>query len=219
MRLAAVALALFALPAVAVEPKTEDEKTLYAIGLLMSQNLAPLGVNDAELAIVMQGVTDGAMKKPPKVKLDEYGPKIQGLVQARAAKLGEAEAAKGKAYVEAEAKKKGAKKTKSGAVYQETKAGSGPSPAATDTVKVHYKGTLLDGKVFDSSIERGEPIDFPLNGVIPCWTEGVAMMKKGGKARLVCPADTAYGDRGAPPDILPGATLVFEVELLDVVKK
>jgi FKBP-type peptidyl-prolyl cis-trans isomerase FkpA len=218
-RLALVVAALVALPALAADPKTEDEKTLYAIGLVMSQNLAPLGLNDGELAVVMSGISDGALKKPPKVKLDEYGPKIQGLAQARAAKVAEAEVARGKAYVESEGKKKGSKKTKSGAIYQETKAGSGPSPGPTDTVKVHYKGTLLDGKVFDSSIDRGEPIDFPLDGVIPCWTEGVGMMKKGGKARLVCPAELAYGDRGAAPDILPGSTLVFEVELLDIVKK
>lgn len=220
MRLALIALVLAAsVPALAADPKTEDEKTLYAIGLVMSQNLAPLGLDDGELKVVLQGLTDGAKKAAPKVKLEEYGPKIQGLAQARAAKVADMEKARGKSFVDAEAKKKGAQKTKSGAVYQETKAGSGPSPAPTDTVKVHYKGTLMDGKVFDSSIDRGEPAEFPLNGVIPCWTEGVGMMKKGGKARLVCPADLAYGDRGAPPDILPGATLIFDVELLDIVKK
>jgi FKBP-type peptidyl-prolyl cis-trans isomerase FkpA len=219
---AAIALALVLLSsgaAQAVEPKTEDEKTLYAIGLVMSQNLTVLGLSDAELAHVVQGVQDGATKKAARVKLEEYGPKIQGMVQARAAKLGELARAAGKTYQDAEAKKKGVKKTSTGLLYQETKAGSGPSPAPTDTVKVHYKGTLIDGKVFDSSIERGEPIDFALNQVIPCWTEGVGMMKKGGKARLICPPDLAYGEKGAPPDILPGSTLVFEVELLDIVKK
>ena len=101
-------------------------------------------------------------------------------------------------------------------VYIEQKKGTGASPKATDTVKVHYKGTLVDGKTFDSSYDRGEPAQFPLNGVIPCWTEGVQKMAVGGKAKLVCPPAIAYGDRGSPPVIPPGATLVFEVELLEV---
>ena len=93
---------------------------------------------------------------------------------------------------------------------------TGAFPTASDTVKVHYHGTLRDGTVFDSSVDRGTPVDFPLNGVIPCWTEGVQKMKVGGKARLVCPASLAYGDRGAPPKIKPGAALVFDVELLGI---
>ena len=98
------------------------------------------------------------------------------------------------------------------------KPGTGPTPKPTDTVKVHYHGTLTDGTVFDSSVQRQEPASFPLNQVIPCWTEGVQTMKVGGKSRLVCPSTIAYGDRGAPPTIKPGATLVFEVELLEIVK-
>ena len=96
--------------------------------------------------------------------------------------------------------------------------GTGPAPKATDRVKVHYHGTLTDGTVFDSSVKRGEPAEFRLNGVIPCWTEGVQTMKVGGKSRLVCPSAIAYGDQGAPPRIIPGATLIFEVELLEIVK-
>ena len=103
-------------------------------------------------------------------------------------------------------------------VVKTIKEGSGPKPAATDKVKVHYQGTLTDGTVFDSSIKRGEPATFPLNGVIKCWTEGLQEVKVGGKARLVCPANIAYGDRGSPPTIKPGATLVFDVELLEIVK-
>jgi len=106
--------------------------------------------------------------------------------------------------------------TASGLVYESLKEGSGASPKATDTVKVHYRGTFMDGKEFDSSYKRGEPTEFPLNRVIPCWTEGVQRMKPGGKARLTCPPAIAYGARGAGGVIPPNATLNFEVELLSV---
>ena len=106
--------------------------------------------------------------------------------------------------------------TKSGLVYRSLQDGTGASPAASDKVKVHYKGTFPDGKEFDSSYKRNEPTEFPLNGVIPCWTEGVQLMKKGGKAKLTCPAAIAYGSRGAGGVIPPNATLVFEIELLAI---
>lgn len=108
--------------------------------------------------------------------------------------------------------------TGSGLVYESLKEGTGASPVATDTVKVHYRGTLADGKEFDSSYKRGEPTEFPLNRVIPCWTEGVQKMKPGGKARLTCPPGIAYGARGAAGVIPPNATLQFEVELISVRK-
>ena len=116
----------------------------------------------------------------------------------------------------AAAKEAGAQVTKSGLVYRSLKDGTGSSPAATDKVKVHYKGSFPDGKEFDSSYKRGEPTEFPLNGVIPCWTEGVQLMKTGGKAKLTCPSSIAYGQRGAGGTIPPNATLVFEVELLAI---
>lgn len=123
-----------------------------------------------------------------------------------------------KAYLDKAAAEPGAARTASGLVYRVITAGSGESPKATDTVKVHYRGTLTNGKEFDSSYARNEPAEFPLNMVIPCWTEGVQMMKVGGKSRLVCPSSIAYGERGAPPDIPGGATLVFEIELLGISK-
>jgi FKBP-type peptidyl-prolyl cis-trans isomerase FkpA len=108
----------------------------------------------------------------------------------------------------------------SGLVYKSLKDGKGPQPAATDVVKVHYRGTLVDGKEFDSSYSRGQPAEFPLNRVIKCWTEGVQRMKVGGKAKLTCPPGIAYGERGTPGGpIPPNATLHFEVELLDIVKR
>jgi FKBP-type peptidyl-prolyl cis-trans isomerase FkpA len=114
------------------------------------------------------------------------------------------------------AAEKGAVVTESGLVFRDIKAGTGASPAATDTVKVHYKGTFPDGREFDSSYSRGQPASFPLNRVIKCWTEGVQRMKVGGKAKLTCPANLAYGERGAGASVPPNAVLLFEVELLAI---
>ncbi len=120
------------------------------------------------------------------------------------------------AVTEAAAREAGAVVSRSGLVYRSLKDGTGGNPTATDTVKVHYKGTFPDGKAFDSSYARGTPIEFPLNRVIPCWTEGVQRMKVGGKAKLTCPSQIAYGERGAGGVIPPNATLLFEVELLGI---
>lgn len=117
------------------------------------------------------------------------------------------------------AKETGAAVSPSGLVYRPLKEGTGNSPVATDTVKVHYKGVLADGKEFDSSYKRGQPAEFPLNRVIKCWTEGVQRMKPGGKAKLTCPPAIAYGERGAGNVIPPNATLQFEIELLDIVRR
>ena len=114
------------------------------------------------------------------------------------------------------AKENGAVKTPSGMVYLSLRDGKGKSPSASSTVEVNYRGTLTNGKEFDSSYKRNQSISFPLTGVIPCWTEGVQMMKVGGKARLVCPPELAYGSRGAGSDVPPNATLIFEVELLSI---
>lgn len=119
-------------------------------------------------------------------------------------------------YLDKAAKEPGAVKTSSGLIYRELRPGSGPSPKATDTVKVNYRGTLTDGTEFDSSYKRNEPISFPLNMVIPCWTEGLQKMKVGGKSQLVCPSAIAYREQGSPPAIPGGATLIFEVELLGI---
>ena len=124
--------------------------------------------------------------------------------------------AAGNDAIDKAAKEKGAVKTASGMVYKSVKEGAGKSPKASSIVEVNYRGTLTSGKEFDSSYKRNQSIKFPLSGVIPCWTEGVQMMKVGGKARLVCPPELAYGPRGAGKDVPPNATLVFDVELLDV---
>ena len=201
-----------------VEPKTEEQKTLYAIGVALARNLASFNLTEAEVPFVAAGLTDAALKKDTKVKLEEYGPKITKLQQDRASVASAGEKKAGAEFLAKAAAEKGVEKTPSGLLYKELKAGTGPAPALTDKVKVHYRGTLTDGTEFDSSYKRNEPTTFPLNGVIKCWTEGVQKMKVGGKAKIVCPSDIAYGDRGAPPAIKPGATLVFEVELLEIVK-
>ncbi|MGH7341114.1 MAG: FKBP-type peptidyl-prolyl cis-trans isomerase, partial [Candidatus Rokuibacteriota bacterium] len=138
---------------------------------------------------------------------------------ARLSAVAAAEKKASQGFLEKAATEKGATKTASGLVVSTIKPGTGASPKATDKVKVHYQGTLTDGTVFDSSIQRNQPATFPLNGVIKCWTEGVQLMKVGGKSKLVCPSSIAYGDRGSPPNIRPGAPLVFEVELLEIVKQ
>lgn len=213
------ALILIAVPAFAANPpKTEEEKTLYAIGLVVAQQISAFSLTPAELEMVKQGMTDAVTGKKPAVEIEAYNPKVQALANARRNAQGEKLAAEAKAFVEKAAKEKGAVKTASGLIYLAQKEGSGSSPAATDKVKVHYNGTLVNGVVFDSSYKRGQPTEFPLNGVIKCWTEGLQMMKPGGKARLVCPPEIAYGDRGAGGVIPPKATLVFDVELLEVKK-
>jgi FKBP-type peptidyl-prolyl cis-trans isomerase FkpA len=203
----------------AADPATDDQKTMYALGLIISQSLAPFTLSESELEFVRAGIADGVLKKTPKVDLPTYGPKVNQLQQARTAAQAETEKKAGTAFVTKAAAEPGAKKTESGAIMTTMKEGKGEQPKATDTVKVHYHGTLIDGTVFDSSVKRGEPATFPLNQVIKCWTEGLQMMKVGGKSKLVCPSTIAYGDRGSPPTIKPGATLVFEVELLEIVKK
>ena len=199
-------------------PLTEEQKTLYALGVLMSQSLSTFDLKPEELAQVQKGLADGVGNVKSDVKAEEYIPKVQALQQARMAVVAEKAAAAGVAFLDNAAKEAGATKTATGIVIKHTKPGTGASPAATDQVKVHYEGRLIDGKVFDSSIARNEPATFPLSGVIACWTEGVQTMKLGGKAQLVCPANLAYGPNGSPPTIPPQATLVFDVELIEIVK-
>jgi FKBP-type peptidyl-prolyl cis-trans isomerase FkpA/FKBP-type peptidyl-prolyl cis-trans isomerase FklB len=214
-----VCLAISTASAAAPEPATDDQKTLYALGLAISQSLGNFSLSEAELEFVKAGITDGVLNRKSKVDAQAFMPKVQKLQQARMAVLADKERKAGEAYLAKAASEKGATKTPSGIVIQAMKDGKGASPKETDSVKVHYHGTLTDGTVFDSSVQRGEPATFPLAQVIPCWTEGVQHIKVGGKSRLVCPASLAYGDRGAPPKIKPGATLVFEVELIEIVKK
>lgn len=202
----------------AADLANDEQKTLYALGIAISQSLNDFALSAAELEIVKAGLTDGVMKREPKVDMNNYGPRIEKMVQARAGAVADRQKKAGAAFVAKAAAESGAKTTASGAIVKAIKEGSGPTPKATDTVTVHYHGTLIDGTVFDSSVKRGQPATFPLANVVKCWTEGVQMIKVGGKSRLVCPAELAYGERGSPPRIPPGATLVFEVELIEIGK-
>jgi FKBP-type peptidyl-prolyl cis-trans isomerase FkpA len=196
---------------------TDDEKTIYALGLSVANSLGQFDLSPAELEIVKRAMTDAAAKKPA-VELDTWGPKIQGFATQRGTRVAGREKANSAAYLAKAAAEAGSVKTDSGLIYREVRAGMGESPKATDTVKVNYRGTLVNGTEFDSSYKRNEPAEFPLNGVIPCWTEGVQKMKPGGKSTLVCPSNLAYGDQGRP-SIPGGATLIFDIELLEVQAK
>jgi len=196
---------------------TDDQKTIYALGLALARELDPFDLTEAEIGTLEQGLRDGVLGRPPKVDLEAQGPRIETLAKARRSAASDGEAKASESFLATAAAVPGAQKLESGLVYLEVAPGSGASPGPTDTVKVHYHGTLRDGTVFDSSVERGTPTQFPLSRVIPCWTEGVQKLKVGGKGRLTCPAGIAYGDRGSPPTIKPGAALAFEVELLEIV--
>ncbi len=199
------------------EKKAPDAKTLYGVGLAVAKSLEPFALSSAELDQVVKGIRDGVAGKP-KENLEAMQPQIQELVRSRLAAQAEKEKQKGGSAISAAEKEKGAVKTANGSVVIPIKEGGGATPAPTDKVKVHYTGKLLDGKVFDSSVQRGQPAEFQLNQVIGCWTEGLRKMKVGGRAKLVCPASAAYGEQGRPPVIPGNAVLTFEVELLEIVK-
>ena len=207
-------------------PETEEEKKLYAIGLSVAGDTrGPFKgeFTGEEGAMLAEGFKAGLLEVEAAVDIETYGPVLNAYmqerfknVQGRAESQAGVEKEKGAAFMEKSAAEPGAVKTASGLVYIEMRPGTGAQPKPSDKVKVHYHGTLIDGTVFDSTVERNEPISFGLNAVIAGWTEGVGMMKVCGKAKLVIPSDLAYGDQGRPPTIPPGATLIFEVELLAI---
>jgi FKBP-type peptidyl-prolyl cis-trans isomerase FkpA len=222
MRLLVLLLALLPISAFAQTssptsgaPQTDDEKTLYAVGLVLSRSLQDFDLSPAELELVRRALSDAHLGKPA-LELDEWGPKIQALATLRGERMIAREKEAGAAFLTKAAAVANAVTTPSGIVFTQTTPGTGAAPAASDRVKVHYRGTLINGKEFDSSYARNEPAEFPLGEVIRCWTEGVPRMKVGGKARLVCPSELAYGDRGNS-EIPGGSTLVFDIELLEIV--
>lgn len=216
----AAALVLGAPLARAADPKleTDDQKTFYTMGYTLKGSLDRFAIRPDELEVLILGLRDAMDGKTAQVDEKVYGPKITQLGQARASQVAETEKTASAEFLAKEAAAPGATKSSTGLVKRVVKEGSGASPALTDTVKVHYHGTLRDGTVFDSSVDRGEPAEFPLDRVIPCWTEAVQTMKVGEKAHITCPSEIAYGDRGAPPQIKGGAALAFDVELIEIGK-
>lgn len=203
-------------------PKADDARTLYGVGLAISRSLETFALTPTELEHVLKGIRDGVAGKP-RFPLDQATQtSINELARGRAAKAAEKSSARerevGGPYLAKMAKDPKGRKTPSGAIVIPIHEGTGASPKETDKVKVNYTGTLVNGTVFDSTQGRG-PAEFPLNQVIRCWTEALQTMKVGGKAKVVCPAAIAYGDRGSPPVIPGGAVLTFEVELLDIVNQ
>jgi FKBP-type peptidyl-prolyl cis-trans isomerase FkpA len=194
---------------------TDQDKTLYALGLAIGQNVRDFRLTAAEVDLVAQGLLDSVLGNEPKAPLEVYGPRLQALAQERMQAAVAAEKQASDAWVAEQAGQPGAERSATGVVVIPITAGTGANPTADSTVRVHYHGTLRDGSVFDSSVDRGEPISFPLTNVISCWTEGVQKIKVGGKVKLVCPSDTAYGDQGSG-SIPGGAALAFEVELLAI---
>jgi FKBP-type peptidyl-prolyl cis-trans isomerase FkpA len=195
---------------------TEEQKTVYAIGLFVYQrSLVQLDLSPDELMIVKQAFSDAAAGKPAE-QLEDYRTKLQAFATQRGARKAEQAKAASVDMLAKAAAEPGAVKTDSGLVYRDDRVGTGASPQPTDTVSVNYRGTLADGTEFDSSYKRNEPAKFGLNHVIKCWTGGLQKMKVGGKAILICPSSLAYGDQGQS-GIPPGAALKFEVELLDIV--
>ena len=201
------------------ELKTDEQKTLYALGLAVSRSLAPFTLTDSEIELVKAGLADGVLTQGQEASTCRRTARRSRSCRRRGrASRRPREKKAGQAFLDKAAAEKGATKTASGLIITTIKPGTGPSPKATDKVKVHYTGTLTDGTVFDSSVQRDEPATFPLNGVIPCWTEGVQLMKVGGKSQARLPVRHRLRRPRAPPKIKPGSTLVFEVELLEIVK-
>jgi len=202
-----------------IKKATEPQKAAYGIGLNMGKSLAQGGLNDLDLQALLLGIEDALGNKESKLsdlELEAAFSFLQRDAEAKLAKLGEESAAAGKKFLETNGKRKGVVTTASGLQYEVLKKASGAKPKETDVVSVHYEGKLVDGKVFDSSIARGQPIEFPLNGVIKGWTEGLQLMQVGEKYRLYIPGNLAYGEQSPSADIPPNAVLVFDVELLGI---
>ncbi len=198
---------------------TDQEKALYAIGGMFGSQVERLELDARELAIVAQGFQDSAGKKPMLIDPRTQQTQVQDFFKERMMKVSEKAKKEGEEFINKFAAEPGVQKTASGLAYKINNPGSDVKPKETDTVEVHYHGTLVDGTVFDSSKEQGKPVSFPLNRVIRGWTEGLQLIGEGGSARLVIPADLAYGENGAPPKIPGGATLIFDVELIKVQKE
>ncbi|SDG74708.1 FKBP-type peptidyl-prolyl cis-trans isomerase FklB [Pseudomonas benzenivorans] len=202
-----------------VELETPAQKASYGIGLNMGKSLAQEGMDDLDSKAVAQGIEDAIGKKEQRLKDDELIEAfafLQKRAEERMAAMNEESVKAGKKFLEDNGKREGVVTTESGLQYEVLKKAEGAQPKATDVVTVHYEGKLTDGSVFDSSIERGSPIDLPVNGVIPGWVEGLQLMHVGEKYKLYIPSELAYGEQSPTPAIPANSVLVFELELLNI---
>jgi len=198
--------------------KTQIDSVSYSLGVNIGTNLKGQGFGDINLATMMKAMEDVMGGKTLAINEEDANQTIQNYFSTlMEKKAGEAKG-KGEAFLAENGKKAGVTTTASGLQYEVIKMGEGPKPSATDKVTVHYHGTLIDGTVFDSSVERGQPATFPLNGVIAGWTEALQLMPVGSKFKIFLPSNLAYGERGAGQLIGPNSTLIFEVELLSIDK-
>ncbi|MBW2314169.1 MAG: FKBP-type peptidyl-prolyl cis-trans isomerase [Deltaproteobacteria bacterium] len=202
----------------AVAPESEEDKAFYTLGFFVMSRASEFELDEREKGLVLSGARDALEGEDAVVDTEVYQQRLAAIFRERQSRGADGEKLDSQKWVNTFAEKSGAVKTPSGLVFIETSAGEGSRPAATDTVRVHYHGTMRDGTIFDSSVDRGTPAVFPLNRVIPCWTEALQRMSVGGKAEVVCPSSIAYGDRGAPPKIQPGSALHFDVELIEIVE-
>lgn len=205
---------------------SSQDSISYSIGMFMAQSLKQQGMTNLNNALLMQGMNDALKGQKTLLTIDQAGD-VMNTFQQKQYAIKNAESLKvsgenkkiGTAFLTENKAKPGVMTTASGLQYSVEKEGTGAKPTATDRVKVHYTGRLLDGKVFDSSVERGTPAEFGVSEVIKGWTEALQLMPVGSKWKLYIPAELAYGDRGAGQEIKPGSTLMFDVELLDIVKQ
>ena len=193
------------------------EKISYALGLSLGNNLLGSGVNALDYAELAQGIQDVMEQNKPKMSYEEAQTVINDFFQSLQAKGGDKAQSEGIAFLEENGKKEGIITLASGLQYEILSEGTGATPKASDSVKVHYHGTLIDGKVFDSSVNRGEPATFGVTQVISGWVEALQLMPAGSKWKLYIPSELAYGAQGAGQAIAPHTALIFEVELLDIV--
>ncbi|HMW40311.1 MAG TPA: FKBP-type peptidyl-prolyl cis-trans isomerase [Saprospiraceae bacterium] len=189
----------------------------YSLGMLFAKSLHDQGIDNLSYDDLVNGMKD-MMNNSAQYSLEQASANYNNSLQQVKMKAHASTKEEGEKFLAANKTRQGVITTPSGLQYEVIKIGDGPKPKGTDKVKVHYHGTLTNGKVFDSSVERGEPISFPLNNVIPGWTEGVQLMPVGSKFKFFIPYNLAYGDRGAGADIKPFSALIFEVELLDIEK-
>jgi FKBP-type peptidyl-prolyl cis-trans isomerase FklB len=198
--------------------KTQIDSVSYAIGQDIGAGLKSQGLDQLNAGLLVKALQDAWKGAPPALTKEQSNMSISNYLQKIKTEKAAKNQADGEKFLSENKAKPGVTTLPSGLQYQVIKEGSGPKPAATDTVKTHYHGMLIDGTVFDSSVERGEPVTFPVSGVIKGWTEALQLMPVGSKWKLFIPAALAYGDRQAGPKIGPNSTLVFEVELLEIVK-